>query len=70
METYFKIKKEKLSNYPNLNNGFVCFACPLTEINVSNKDKIYYYYRLRNKSQDEMIVTPIKFEDLEIDSII
>ena len=63
MEIYFKIKKE------NLTKGFVHFAAPLNEVNVSNKNKIYYYYRLREKNQDEEICTKIKFEDLEIDSI-
>ena len=70
MKIYFKIRKEKLSDYKNLTNGFVDFPVQLNKVNISNKNKTYHYWRLRTKSQDEMIVTPIKFEDLEIDSII
>lgn len=70
MKFYFKIRKDKLSNYNNLENGFVKFPCQLSSTgNISNDKKIYYYWRLRNNSQDEIIVTPIKFEDLELISV-
>jgi hypothetical protein len=65
MKNYYKIKEEKKSEYKNLKKGFIQFPLTLSERNLNKEDGVYYYWRLKDNSQDEVVVTAIKIEDLE-----
>ena len=65
MDKYFRIKKDKLDSYTNLNKAFVDFPCFLFDVNKSADGLMYYYWRLKPNSQDESVLSKIKTEDLE-----
>ena len=66
MEKYYKIKSDKINEYGNkLSKGFVKFPCILLKKNLNKESGLYHYWRLKEHSQDEMIMTAIKIEDLE-----
>lgn len=66
MKKYYKIKSEKISEYGNkLSKGFVQSPSSFLEQNLNRETGVYYYWRLKERSQDEMIMTIIKIEDLE-----
>ena len=66
MEKYYKIKSDKINEYGNkLSKGFVQFPCLLLQQNLNKEEGLYYYWRLKERSQDEMVMTTIKLEDLE-----
>ena len=64
MYKYYKIKKDKISSYSGL-KAFIEFAHSMYEPNISEKDGIYYYYRLAPGHQDTVVMTKVKLEDLE-----
>jgi hypothetical protein len=62
---FYRIKEDKQIDYQNKElKGFIDFSCQIFEKNFNKEEQFYYYWRLRNNSQDEMICTKIKFEDL------
>jgi len=62
---YYILKPEKIGEYGNkLSKGFVKFPCILLEKNLNKESGMYYFWRLKENSQDEMIMTSIKIEDL------
>ena len=65
MEKYYKIKQEKINEYHSLDRAFISFPNFLLECNLNREAGMYYYWRLKPGSGDEMIVTKIKLEDLE-----
>ena len=48
-----------------LDRAFISFPNFLLECNLNREAGMYYYWRLKPGSGDEMIVTKIKLEDLE-----
>jgi len=70
MKKYYKIKSEKINEYSSkLSRSFIKFPSFLLECNFNKESGVYYFWRLKENSQDEMVMTPIKFEDLEEVSI-
>jgi len=66
MEKYYKIKPEKINEYSSkLSRSFIHFPCFLLECNLNKEAGVYYFWRLKQNSQDEMVMTAIKLEDLE-----
>jgi hypothetical protein len=63
MDKYYQIKKDKLSSYPNIGKAFNEFPYRLSDLNVGAE--FYYHWRLKERSQDESIVTKIALIDLE-----
>lgn len=64
----YKIKKEKISEYSNKElKGFLDFGCQIFKENLDKENGVYHYWRLRANSQDEMILTKIKMEDLYVE---
>lgn len=48
-----------------LSKGFIKFACTLNKDNIDNINNLYYYWRLRDNSEDELVVTKIFLNDLK-----
>lgn len=64
----YKIKKEKISDYKNKGlKGFLSFGCQIFNENLDKENGVYHYWRLKPNSQDEMILTKIKMEDLYVE---
>ena len=62
---YYIVKPEKVNEYGNkLTKGFIKFPCILLECNLNREIGMYYFWRLKENSQDEMVMTALKLEDL------
>lgn len=65
MKKYYILNPEKIGECGNkLSKGFIKFSCIFLEQNISKESGVYYFWRLKENSQDEMIMTSIKIEDL------
>jgi len=63
MDKYYIIKKDKQSEYNKMSPGFFDFPCRLIEKHKGSE--FYNHWRLGSGTQDTLIVTKIKIEDLE-----